>query len=172
MVPTKCDGVDPIGVAAVTTTGGVGNVTYLWTNGETLPALINIPAGVYSVTATDSLGCKFSISGTVTSYSPFDSNPQTPNVFTPNKDANNNFFFPLVQLANMQIENYIDHYTFEVYNRWGTKVFETQEPSKGWDGNVISGALATEGVYYWLMNYNNKCSNNTDEFKGFVQLLR
>ena len=172
LVPTKCDGVDPIGVAAVTTTGGVGNVTYLWTNGETMPALINIPAGVYSVTATDSLGCKFSISGAVTSYSPFDSNPQTPNVFTPNKDANNNFFFPLVQLANMQIENYIDHYTFEVYNRWGTKVFETQEPSKGWDGNVISGALATEGVYYWLMNYNNKCSNNTDEFKGFVQLLR
>lgn len=42
--------------------GGTLPITFLWNNGSTSQNLINIKAGLYSVTATDALGCSFSSS--------------------------------------------------------------------------------------------------------------
>ncbi|PID92275.1 MAG: hypothetical protein CSA96_04040 [Bacteroidetes bacterium] len=36
-----------------------------------------------------------------------------------------------------------------IYNRWGEKVFETNELYKGWDGYLESGELASQGVYVY-----------------------
>lgn len=38
-------------------TGGAGDFTYLWSNGEMTPAIENLPEGMYSVTVTDGNGC-------------------------------------------------------------------------------------------------------------------
>lgn len=38
--------------------GGNGPFTYLWSNGETSPLLNNLPAGDYSYTVTDGMGCE------------------------------------------------------------------------------------------------------------------
>lgn len=46
------------GAAAVTIAGGTPPFTYEWDNGATTPELIDIPAGVYTVTVTDAVGCK------------------------------------------------------------------------------------------------------------------
>jgi hypothetical protein len=45
------------GAITVTATGGNGSFTYSWNNNTTGPALNNIGAGTYTVTATDVLGC-------------------------------------------------------------------------------------------------------------------
>jgi gliding motility-associated-like protein len=37
---------------------------------------------------------------------------------------------------------------FVVFDRWGKKMFETSDISKGWDGN-IDGNPAPVGVYIW-----------------------
>ena len=37
--------------------GGSGTIKYLWSNGDTIPQLMNLVAGMYSLTVTDSLGC-------------------------------------------------------------------------------------------------------------------
>ncbi len=38
---------------------------------------------------------------------------------------------------------------FRIFNRYGQLVFETTDPTQGWDG-VFNGALAEEGVYVWV----------------------
>ncbi|QTN38518.1 tandem-95 repeat protein [Cryomorphaceae bacterium] len=43
--------------AGFTVSGGTGNFTYLWSNGQTTENLMSVGAGTYSVTATDENGC-------------------------------------------------------------------------------------------------------------------
>jgi len=45
------------GSITVSSTGGTGSVTYSWSNGETTGTISNLPAGTYTVTATDDNGC-------------------------------------------------------------------------------------------------------------------
>ncbi|MFN6036983.1 MAG: T9SS type A sorting domain-containing protein [Bacteroidota bacterium] len=50
----------------LTVVGGTGSKTYSWSNGSSNQNLINVPAGSYSVTVTDSKGCTATTSVTVT----------------------------------------------------------------------------------------------------------
>lgn len=45
------------GIAAATAVGSVGGYTYAWSNGQATPTATNLCAGVYTVTATSSIGC-------------------------------------------------------------------------------------------------------------------
>jgi gliding motility-associated-like protein len=38
--------------------------------------------------------------------------------------------------------------SFIVYNRWGSQVFYTTDPNKGWDGK-LHGIIQSTGVYVW-----------------------
>lgn len=49
---TVCDG-----SASATPVGGTAGFTYLWSNGQTTPIAVNLCAGNYSVTVTDTNGC-------------------------------------------------------------------------------------------------------------------
>lgn len=47
-----------------------------------------------------------------------------------------------------------DNYHFAIYNRWGEKVFETENPSEGWDGRTKCGScVAPSGKYVYLVTY-------------------
>lgn len=48
-----------------TVTGGTAPFTYLWSTGATTSSLVNLPAGSYSLTVTDNLGCTKSQTATV-----------------------------------------------------------------------------------------------------------
>jgi gliding motility-associated-like protein len=78
-----------------------------------------------------------------------------PNVFTPNQDNNNDYY-----------TLHFDFKSFIIYNRWGTKLFESNNNSKSWDGRDLNGNEASEGIYYYLLNTEKK------NYKGFIQLLR
>ncbi len=52
-----CNG-DNSGMASVTVAGGVPNYTYMWSNGNMTPQLMNAAAGSYSVTVSDANGCE------------------------------------------------------------------------------------------------------------------
>lgn len=65
-----------------------------------------------------------------------------PNVFTPNGDGMNDEF--------RVVYRSIKEFHCWVYNRWGHKVYEWTDPSKGWDGN-IGGKPAAEGAYYYVI---------------------
>ena len=56
------------GSATATIAGGSGTFTYLWApGGATTSSITSIGTGIYTVTVTDSLGCTFVTSGTVSS---------------------------------------------------------------------------------------------------------
>jgi gliding motility-associated-like protein len=65
-----------------------------------------------------------------------------PMAFSPNGDGNNDFLF----VYGGQIERL----TFEVYDRWGEKVFSTSSQDKGWDG-TYNGKDVNSGVYVYKL---------------------
>jgi len=66
-----------------------------------------------------------------------------PTAFTPNGDGLNDEFRLLEQYCS------IESFNLQIFNRWGKKVFETQNIEKGWDGFNHSGI----GNYVWQMDY-------------------
>lgn len=72
-----------------------------------------------------------------------------PNAFTPNRpDGLNDAFRPKMDLQTCVVAQY----RFQIYNRWGQKVFETTDPQKAWDGRS-QGQTVQSGVYSWKLGY-------------------
>ncbi|WP_156026811.1 OmpA family protein [Sporocytophaga myxococcoides] len=53
----KCFG-ESKGAVNITVKGGVTPYTYIWNNGAVTQNILDVPAGLYSVTVTDAVGCK------------------------------------------------------------------------------------------------------------------
>jgi gliding motility-associated-like protein len=85
-----------------------------------------------------------------------------PNAFSPNDDRENDVLYVRTQAVNTLY--------FAIYNRWGEKVFETNDQTIGWDGTYKGKPLAPDVYGYFLRV---KCLNNEDyEQKGNITLLR
>ena len=93
----------------------------------------------YTVTVSDSLGCISQDQVIVDVF--VDYTVYVPNAFTPNEDGENDFF-------SVYGKN-IKDIKFDVYNRWGEKVFEALDLSKSWDG-TYKGQKVNPGVYVWV----------------------
>ena len=71
-----------------------------------------------------------------------------PNAFTPNSDSVNDVF-----IGNGVYEGMTD-FEMTIWNRWGEKVFETNDPNEGWNGQKNNdGQMSPNGVYVVLVNY-------------------
>jgi len=65
-----------------------------------------------------------------------------PNSFTPNGDGENDILFLRGDL--------IESMSLEIYDRWGEKVFESNDQSVGWDG-TYKGREADSAVYVYVL---------------------
>jgi gliding motility-associated-like protein len=52
-----------------------------------------------------------------------------PNAFSPNGDGRNDIFIPVFN-DTLKIEDY----NLEIYDRFGVQIFQSRNPSIGWDG--------------------------------------
>lgn len=89
-----------------------------------------------------------------------------PNSFSPNNDGKNDVFKPVPGTVN--------HWTFVVFDRWGSEVFRTNDPSAGWDGSCNKGN-ADVGTYLWRIEFKQYVDGSgwtTVENHGSVTLLR
>jgi len=123
----------------LTASGGAG---YLWSNSATTLSVSVAPllTSDYCVTATSAEGCEQTTCITVT-VSP-ESTLYIPNAFTPNGDNLNDVLYtPGTNLIS---------YHFMIYNRWGTLLFESKDPEKGWDG-TYKGEPVKEDVYNFVL---------------------
>ena len=71
-----------------------------------------------------------------------------PTAFSPNGDGINDVF-KVVKHLNVKTLNY-----FEVYNRWGEKIFSTTNLDQGWDGS-FKGEPVPNGSYNWQIQITN-----------------
>lgn len=69
-----------------------------------------------------------------------------PTAFTPNGDLLNDTY----GISNNFIIESLN--SFEIFDRWGTKVFETNIPQQGWDGN-FDGQAVNSGNFIYKINY-------------------
>jgi gliding motility-associated-like protein len=120
--------------------------------------------GQFPVTliASDSLGC----SDTLT-YEFINVEEEIlffiPNVFTPNEDNLNDVF--KVMGSN------IIGIKAQIFNRWGTLIYEWDQVNGFWDGRTTSGVEATIGTYTYIIDV--KFKSDTSVIKvGHVNLLR
>ncbi len=89
-----------------------------------------------------------------------------PNAFTPNNDGLNDELIPV------GIFEGISTYHFSVWNRWGDRIFETEDFNIGWNGQRNNtGDFAPPGMYTFIINFTNN-SGKLDVLKGYCTLIR
>lgn len=96
-----------------------------------------------------------------------------PNAFTPDengpnggrssREGFNDVFLPVMQGVKV--------YKLQIFDRWGTKVFESNDPDIGWDGYDQAGELMSAGVYVYKIEV-TLSSGAKDIRMGDVGLIR
>ncbi len=90
-------------------------------------------------------------------------NIYVPNVFSPNNDGANDEFRVY---GNCILLN-----SLKVFNRWGEKVWETDDINAHWDG-YYRGELQQPGVFVYLLSYFNTATGKAKQLKGSLTLIR
>ena len=65
----------------------------------------------------------------------------------------------------------LDYFEMMIVNRWGEKVFYTENPSQAWDG-MFKNLPAPVGTYTWYIKYNKEGENKQQSVSGNVTLIR
>jgi len=137
--------------------------TYKWYNGSSSPQMIIEDSGFYWVQITDI--CKTYTDSFAAQTEDCDCKMFVPNVFTPNNDGLNDFFFPVITCE-------FDEYHIVIYNRWGQLLFESFDQNEKWDGKYKNQEVA-EGVYFYLITYKHLLSSDKERYhSGSVTLFR
>jgi gliding motility-associated-like protein len=136
-------------------------LNYLWSTGQTTPTIkfdalqsakIKVAVTNDICVATDSVFIKVLQSCKV----------YIPNAFTPNGDGNNDIF----KVFNADL---IKEFSLEVYDRYGQKIFFSNNPAAAWNG-TLKGTPAQPGTYLWILKY----KDGTEQIllKGTMLLIR
>ena len=146
-------------------TAPCGNCTYQWQpfsdlNDAALAQPIATPqqTTAYVLTMTDSFPpCGKTTTDTVNVFVDDCPQPEQPieiyNIFTPNGDTRNDVFF---------IKNLPANSALQIFNRWGSRVYESGNYNNQWDGGGVP-----DGTYYYILVLPTK-----ESYHGFVEIRR
>lgn len=159
----------------VTFTNTSTNATsYIWTFGDGTFDSVKNPVHIYYDTGSykvvlitfrsDSV-CRVAPDTSVFEFIIVDScNLYIPNIFSPNGDGKNDFFY-------LNAEGYTNYHLI-IYNRWGEKLFESNDPKYLWNGQINnSGSLAPDGTYYYIFSANDP-GGKIYSTHGYLTLIR
>jgi gliding motility-associated-like protein len=133
---------------------------FRWQDGSTAPRFTVKQPGMYSLTATNNCG-------SATDYTIIEKGIcgiYIPTGFTPNSDGKNDVFKVLGVKTSIEIR-------LQIFNRWGQKIFETMDKTKGWDGKY-NGADCDAGAYVYLLHYGERNAAERQTMKGSFVLIR
>ncbi len=129
-----------------------GDYTVSWEASPTLSSMsgfdqVATPEETTTYTVTiidDATGCSITQEVTVFVRDVVCGEPNIffPNAFTPNGDGNNDVLFVR--------GNALDEVFFQIFNRWGELVFESNSQDIGWDGTFKGEVVETDVFGYYL----------------------
>jgi gliding motility-associated-like protein len=146
-----------------------GSLHYSWTpttwlSDPNIPNPIALPRDniTYTVRVSNDIGCVDSARIRVLLYR-LKADLYVPNAFTPNGDAINPLFRPiLIGIKSLDL--------FKVYNRWGQLLYSGTDPNSGWDG-TFGGRPQEMATYVWYAEATDYLGNKIKR-KGSVVLIR
>lgn len=151
-----CEQGDFEGQVDLNVTGGTEPYTYLWSNGEYAPSLMNINPGTQEVIITDYNGCVHKDQITFSALK----EECVYNVFSPRVvDGVNDVW--AIDPAFL-----FDDSSVKVYDRWGKKVFHSNGYTTPWDGKNQDGRQLDQGVYFYVIDL----GDGSKPFKGSVTI--
>ncbi len=168
--PTPGSGTAPLDVTFMNNT--TGGVIHHWNFGDgsdtTTTSLIDVnhfydTPGTYTITlvSCNAGGCCDSVLFTITIDELSDI--EVPNIFSPNGDGVNDFFV-------LDVDG-VETIECQIYNRWGTLIFEWDALNGHWAGETKNGDAAPEGTYYYMVRAVGKDGTVIEE-AGHVTLTR
>jgi gliding motility-associated-like protein len=114
---------------------------FLWSDGNTSANYIldGLAPGIYHI-GVKVIGCDTLTDSTIVLVN--DCHIEIPNVITPNGDGINEQFY----ITNIE---YYPNSEIKIYNRWGKKIYESENYQGDWDGDNHS-----EGTYFYIFRLN------------------
>jgi gliding motility-associated-like protein len=150
---------------------GSASQSYYWTSsavlsdthGQSLTAIISQSSWI-TVQAIDANNCSATDSILI-NLAECDGSIFVPNAFTPNGDGRNDLYRVFARCAELS--------SLKIFNRWGEKVWETEDINQGWDGTYRGAAQPTE-VYVYLISYRllSDKSGVSKHKQGSITLIR
>lgn len=143
-------------------TGGTPPYTYSWSDGASAGTINVSPDNTttYTVTVTDNNGCVSTAEVTVDVLC---GAVFIPTAFSPSNPSNYNQYLYVRGDCITEMD-------FLVFDRWGNKVFESNNLSKGWDGNY-NGIAMNPGSFVWYLKATLKDGTKVER-NGNVTLVR
>lgn len=137
--------------------------SYIWGTGEITPSIDALTEGTYVVTISDN-NCSISDHVTINDFCPW--TLYVPNSFSPNNDGTNDYFY-----ANGYN---IQDFKMLVYDRWGMKIFESDDLNTPWDGTYLGNSVQIDvyvyKIYYSVENIDGNMEKETKV--GTVTILK
>ncbi|MEM7161027.1 MAG: S8 family serine peptidase [Bacteroidota bacterium] len=161
--PVKCD--DDTLLVQLNIDAALNSI--IWSNGNRGDSIYIIQEGPYWYQIENSCG-QFQ-EGFEIENLPCSCDIYSPNAITPNADGLNDVFLPVITCP-------VRDYRLEVWNRWGQKVFETDDPEKGWNASmdVNEEYYVANEIYVWRLNFSGyyKPLENTVDMHGHITVIR
>jgi len=149
-----------------------GQQYYWYFNSDQLGADIPNPSYTFSDTGTYEITLQVwdenLCSDTLTKFLRIDPNATVffPNAFTPNGDGINEVF------KAAGIFDGVESFHLVIFNRYGAKVFEANDPNIGWNGTAHnSGKVVSQGVYTYMVDFTD-FNGQVNRMSGFLTLLK
>ncbi|MBR4230249.1 MAG: gliding motility-associated C-terminal domain-containing protein [Bacteroidales bacterium] len=152
--------------------GNPSGISYLWSPAADIDrptsadpiATPSDTAVCYTVTATTANGCSASDTVCIHGTTVICGAPlfTIPNAFTPNGDGvNDRLCFNTDEIVEFHIA---------IFNRWGERVYESDDPTECWDG-TYRNSTCMPGVYTYTCHI--RCfADMENDFKGDITLIR
>ena len=147
-----------------------GAVSFLWDLGDGStstninPSITYSAEGSYTICliAYTATSCSDTTCKTVEIIEEVESVIGIPTAFSPNNDTHNDVLY--VRGSGIQ------SFTLMIYNRYGEKVFESNDLANGWDG-TYKGELQNTGVFAYYLEY-EYVNGDKNSLKGNITLVK
>ncbi len=127
------------------------NTIFLFENAGTYPVVMVV---------SNSWGCSDTVIKSIVVDEDF--SLYVPNSFSPNDDGKNEIFQPKgINIVSYQLQ---------IFDRWGERMYSTNNFLNGWDGSY-NGGSCQDGIYVWKIEATNS-RGTTKNLSGTVNLFR